>query len=283
MAGPAAWTARQSRMSRSAARSGGRGTRARAARAQLPAVRCATGADPEEVGGAIPPLGTPCLRDRVVQTAAMLVLSPISNWTCNRSSMPAEPDIALWRRSNACIGRSWMGACRIFCRDSARGTAAIDGATRERRAPAGEGQAVAGNGRGGGRRARRPAPHEPGVQGYPARRTDLTLAQQHLRAPLYSGWKPLGHTLCFGAEIANYADNFVVCGQALAVAMRVGVERMMERLRLPVNARKTRCLRVPEEPLGFLGYRVGRNRNPRAGAAYIGTRPSPGSIRSVCR
>ena len=32
----------------------------------------------------------------------------------------------------------------------------------------------------------------------------------------------------------------------------------MERLRL-VNARKTRCLRVPEEALEFLGYRMGRN------------------------
>ena len=41
----------------------------------------------------------------------------------------------------------------------------------------------------------------------------------------------------------------MVCGQALAVAMRVDVERMMERLRLPVNARQTRCLSVADEPL----------------------------------
>ena len=33
----------------------------------------------------------------------------------------------------------------------------------------------------------------------------------------------------------------------------------------------------------FLGYRVGRNYNPRTGGAYIGTRPSQGSVRSVCR
>ena len=97
------------------------------------------------------------------------------------------------------------------------------------------------------------------------------------------GWKTLCHARRFGAEIVNYADDFVICGQAPAAAMRSVVERMMERLRLPLNATKTRCLRVPEEPLEFLGYRVGRNDSPRTGAAYIGTRPSRGSVRSVCR
>jgi len=88
------------------------------------------------------------------------------------------------------------------------------------------------------------------------------------------------HARRFGAEIVNYADDFVICGQAPATATWPVVERMMERLRLPLNATKTRCLRVPEEPLEFLGYRVGRNDNPRTGAAYIG---SQGSVRSVCR
>ena len=62
------------------------------------------------------------------------------------------------------------------------------------------------------------------------------------------GWKTLGHARRFGAQIANYADDFRVCGRAPAKAMRAAVEGMMERLRLPVNARKTRCMRVPEEP-----------------------------------
>ena len=95
-------------------------------------------------------------------------------------------------------------------------------------------------------------------------------------------WKTLGHARRFGTESVNYADDFVICGQAPAAAMRSVVERMMERLRLPLNATKARCLRVPEEPQEFLGYRVGRNHNPRTGVAYIGTRPSRGSVRSVC-
>ena len=87
-------------------------------------------------------------------------------------------------------------------------------------------------------------------------------------------WKALCHARRFGAEIVNYADDFVICGQAPAAAMRAVVERMMERLRLPLNATKTRCLRVPEEPMEFLRYLVGCNYNPCTAAACIGTRPS---------
>ena len=33
----------------------------------------------------------------------------------------------------------------------------------------------------------------------------------------------------------------------------------------------------------FLGYRIGRNYRRDTGAAYIGTRPSPASVQSICR
>ena len=92
-----------------------------------------------------------------------------------------------------------------------------------------------------------------------------------------------GYARRFGAEIVNYADDFVVCGKAPAAAMLAAVERITETLRLPLNATKTRCLRTPEEPFEFLGYRIGRNYSPRTGRAYIGTRPSAASVRSLCR
>ena len=75
----------------------------------------------------------------------------------------------------------------------------------------------------------------------------------------------------------------MICGQGPAAAMRSAVEWFMERLRLPLNATKTRCVRVPEEPLEFLGYRVGRNWNPRTRKAYSGSCPGRGSVRSACR
>ena len=59
--------------------------------------------------------------------------------------------------------------------------------------------------------------------------------------------------------------------------------RMMDRLKLPVNMQKTRCLRCPDEALEFLGYRIGTNYRPNGKGAYIGTRPSRSSVQSICR
>ena len=97
------------------------------------------------------------------------------------------------------------------------------------------------------------------------------------------GWKALGHARRFRAEIVNYADDFCVLGKAPAAEMLTAVERLMASLRLPVNERKTRCLRCPEAPLEFLGYRIGRTYRPTGKGAYIGTRPSKASVQSICR
>ena len=57
----------------------------------------------------------------------------------------------------------------------------------------------------------------------------------------------------------------------------------MEPLRLPINVTKTRSMRAPDEPLEFLGYRIGRNYHRDTGRIYIGTRPSRSSVVSACR
>ena len=81
----------------------------------------------------------------------------------------------------------------------------------------------------------------------------------------------------------NYADDFCVLGKAPAAVMLAAVIRLMERLKLPVNVQKTRCLRCPEKPIEFLGYRIGWNYRPTDGSRYIGTRPSKASVQSICR
>ena len=97
------------------------------------------------------------------------------------------------------------------------------------------------------------------------------------------GWKVLGYARRFCAEIVNYADDFCVLGKAAAAEMLEAVKRIMEELKLPVNERKTRCFRCPEEALEFLGYRIGRNYRRRGRGSYIGTRPSQASVGSICR
>ena len=134
-------------------------------------------------------------------------------------------------------------------------------------------------------RAPYPSPSE-------AASTHPHLFQESPISPLFSnvymrrfilGWKVLGYARCFEAEIVNYADDFAVLGKAPAAEMRSAVEALLKRLKLPINAEKTRCCRVPGESLTFLGYRIGRNYRRDTGQAYIGTRPSPASVQSLCR
>ena len=77
--------------------------------------------------------------------------------------------------------------------------------------------------------------------------------------------------------------TLLILGKSDAKKMFAAVVYLMGRLKLPINVQKSRCLRCPEEPLRFLGYRIGRNYRPRGRGAYIGTRPSKASVQSLCR
>ena len=97
------------------------------------------------------------------------------------------------------------------------------------------------------------------------------------------GWKVLGHEKRLEARIVNYADDIVICCRGTGMKAMVAMREMMESLRLPVNEAKTRLCRVPDESVEFLGYTIGRCYSTRTGRAYIGTRPSPKVIRRLCR
>ncbi len=136
------------------------------------------------------------------------------------------------------------------------------------------------DGKGGTRRTNRARKERKGTpQGSPI----SPLASNLYMRRFILGWKVLGHAQRFRAEIVNYADDLCVLGKAPAAEMLTAVERLVAGLKLPVNERKTRCLRCPEEPLEFLGYRIGRNYRPYGKGAYIGTRPSKASVQSICR
>ena len=83
------------------------------------------------------------------------------------------------------------------------------------------------------------------------------------------GWKMLGYARRFKAEIVNYADDLAVLGTAPAAEMLTAIQVLMKGLKLTVNAEKTHCCRVPEEPVKFLGCRIGRNYRPQTGRAQV--------------
>ena len=240
------------------------------------------------------PLGIPCVRDRVAQTAALMVLTPIFE-------ADLQPEQYAYRK-----GRSAQDAVRRVHHLLNRGHREVVDADLSnyfgeiphaelmrsvaRRVSDGrmlgwlkawlEMAVEEDDGKGGRRRTNRARRERKGTpQGAPV---SSLISNLYMRR-FVLGWKVLGYARRFDAEIVNYADDLVACGKAPAATMRAVVEAMMERLRLPINATKTRSMRVPEEPLEFLGYRIGRNYRPTTGRAYIGTRPSRSSVVSVCR
>jgi RNA-directed DNA polymerase len=97
------------------------------------------------------------------------------------------------------------------------------------------------------------------------------------------GWKTLGHEKRFQARIVNYADDFVILCRRRADDALAAMRVMMERLRLTVNETKTHVCRLPTESFDFLGYTFGRMYSPRTGGAYLGARPARKKVLGVCR
>ncbi len=130
------------------------------------------------------------------------------------------------------------------------------------------------------------------VQTTEARRTKRGVPQGGVISPLAANcyfrrfllaWHLHGHQDQLDAHVVNYADDLVICcrpGNAEAAMTRMTA--LMTRLGLEVNASKTRIARLPEEPFDFLGYTVSRFYG-KDGRPYIGTRPSRKAVKSLLK
>jgi len=96
------------------------------------------------------------------------------------------------------------------------------------------------------------------------------------------GWKTLGHEQRLQARIVNYADDFVICCRRTGHRAYLAMREMMQRLKLTVNETKSKLCRVPVETFDFLGYTFGRCYSPKTGRAFIGTRPAQKKVRKLC-
>jgi RNA-directed DNA polymerase len=96
------------------------------------------------------------------------------------------------------------------------------------------------------------------------------------------GWKKLGHEKRLSARIVNYADDLVICCRGGAEEALAKMREVMQKLKLTVNETKTRVCRLPEEKFDFLGYTFGRCYSPQTGKAYLGTIPSKKRVIRIC-
>jgi len=126
----------------------------------------------------------------------------------------------------------------------------------------------------------------------PARRTGRGTPQGAPISPLLSniymrrfvlGWKQLGYEQGLQARIVNYADDFVICCRGTADTAMQTTRRIMKQLKLTINEQKTQIRHLPEESIEFLGYEIGRCYSTRNGRCYLGTKPSRKRIRRVCQ
>jgi RNA-directed DNA polymerase len=96
------------------------------------------------------------------------------------------------------------------------------------------------------------------------------------------GWKKLGHGKRLEARIVNYADDLVICCRGRADEALAIMRNIMTKLKLTVNEAKTRVCTLPEEKFDFLGYTFGRCYSSKTGRAYIGTVPSKKRVIRIC-
>ncbi len=96
-------------------------------------------------------------------------------------------------------------------------------------------------------------------------------------------WRNHGHQDQLDAHVVNYADDHVICCRpGSAEAAQTRMKTLMTRLGLEVNETKTRIARLPEDQFTFLGYTIGRFHG-KDGKPYLGTKPSKKAVSSLLR
>lgn len=240
------------------------------------------------------PLGIPTVRDRVVQTAAVLVLTPIFEVDLDPHQYAYRP------------GRSALDAVRQVHRLLNTGyTEVVDADLSDYFGSVPHAELMRclarrivdrhllalikqwlvmpvdeNDGRGGIKRSTTAKDDKRGTpQGAPI---SPLLSNLYLRRFLL-GWKTLGLERKLRAKIVSYADDFVILCRGPAAHAAAAMRRMMQALKLTVNEAKTHTRSLPAERFDFLGYTFGRFYSSKTGRAFIGSRPSAKSIRKVSR
>ena len=239
------------------------------------------------------PLGIPAIRDRVAQTAAVLVLEPIfetdlqpEQYAYRRDRRALDAVRQVHKLINTGYGEvvdadlsSYFDSlphAELF-KSVARRVA--DGAMLHLIKMWLEAAVEETDERGHQRRSTRNRDEGRGTpQGSPI---SPLLSNLYMRR-FVLGWKKLGHEQRLKASIVNYADDLVICCRGRGEEALATMRDMMRKLKLMVNETKTRVCKLPEESFDFLGYTFGRCYSPQTGRAYLGTTPSKQRVQRVC-
>lgn len=239
-------------------------------------------------GGGERPLGIPTIRDRVVQTAAKLVLEPIFEADLEASAYGYRPkrsaqdairkvhkllcegyadvvDADLSKYFDKIPHRELMQcvARRIVDREVLRLVKMWLKAPVEERDERGNRRVTGGKGS-----------HCGTPQGGVA---SPMLANLYMNRFL-KYWRITERDKVFQAQVVNYADDFVILTRKHAEEARGWTGQVMTRLKLTLNETKTKLRDARRESFDFLGYTFGPHHFRKDGHWYLGASPSKKSV-----
>jgi RNA-directed DNA polymerase len=239
-------------------------------------------------GGGERPLGIPTIRDRVVQTAAKLVLEPIFEADLDPAAYGYRP------------GRSGADAIKEVHALLCRGYTDVVDADLSKYFDT--------------------IPHQDLMRSVARRIVDrhvLRLIKLWLKAPveernddgklrltggksstcgtpqggvvspllanLYMNrflkhWRASGRGEAYQARVVSYADDFVILSRRSAEEALAWTRQVMTKLGLTLNEAKTAVRDARREPFDFLGYSFGPHRYRKDGHWYLGASPSKKSV-----
>src|SRR6267142_2396295 len=197
------------------------------------------------------PLGIPTIRDRVVQTAAKLVLEPIFEADFEDNAYgyrPVRGAVDAVKEVLRLI-KLWLKA-PIEERDDGDGTWRI----------------------GGGKSNARGTP-QGGV-------VSPLLANIYMNRFL-KYWRLTGRGEAFRAHVIAYADDFVILSRGCAAEALAWTKAVMTRIGLTLNEAKTSLKNARRERFDFLGYSFGPHRYKANGLWYLSASPSKKSVQRL--
>src|SRR6266849_11102501 len=96
-------------------------------------------------------------------------------------------------------------------------------------------------------------------------------------------WRITGRGEVFQAQIVNYADDFVILSRDSAAEALNWTRSVMPRIGLTLNEAKTSTKEARTERFDFLGYTFGPHRARKTGRVYLGASPSKKSVSRLRR
>src|SRR5437773_1822624 len=91
-------------------------------------------------------------------------------------------------------------------------------------------------------------------------------------------WRITERGRALGAQVVNYADDFVIVTRRQAAEARDWTRQVMTRLGLTLNEAKTKLKEARQESFDFLGYTFGPQHYRKTGREYLGASPSKKSL-----